>query len=68
MSKRNNTLLVLDILASIEKIQTYTSDLDFESFMSDNRTIDAVERNFEIIGEAANQLTADFREANSHIM
>jgi uncharacterized protein with HEPN domain len=68
MSKRNNTLLLVDILTAIEKIQTYTEGLDFESFMADSRTIDAVERNFEIIGEAANQLTPDFREAAPHIM
>jgi uncharacterized protein with HEPN domain len=67
MSKRNNALLLVDILTAIDKIQTYTEGLDFESFMADNRTIDAVERNFEIIGEAANQLTSDFREATPHI-
>lgn len=68
MSKRNNTLLLVDILTAIDKIQTYTEGLDFESFMADSRTIDAVERNFEIIGEAANQLTPDFREEAPHIM
>lgn len=68
MSKRNNALLLADILTAIDKIQTYTEGLDFHSFMADNRTVDAVERNFEIIGEAANQLTSDFREATPHIM
>lgn len=68
MSKRNNKLLLADILTSISKINTYTQDLDFEAFMADSRTIDAVERNFEIIGEAANQLTIEFRETHSHIL
>ena len=63
MSKRNNKLLIDDILSSIQKIKTYTLGLDFNSFLLDTRTVEAVERNFEIIGEAANQLTDDFREA-----
>jgi uncharacterized protein with HEPN domain len=68
MSKRNNKLLLADILTAINKIQTYTQGLDYEAFMADSRTVDAVERNFEIIGEAANQLTVDFRETHGHIL
>ena len=67
MSKRNNKLLIDDILTSIEKIKAYTSGLDFDSFLSDTKTVEAVERNFEIIGEAANQLTQDFREIHVEI-
>ncbi len=47
MSKRNNKLLLADILTAINKIQTYTQGLDYEAFMADSRTVDAVERNFE---------------------
>lgn len=64
MSKRNPKLLIADMLLAISKIKTYTNGLDFDSFMADSRTIDAVERNFEIIGEAANQLPQAFQ--NEH--
>ncbi|MBD2756473.1 HepT-like ribonuclease domain-containing protein [Spirosoma validum] len=67
MSKRIPALLIADILTSIAKIESYTSGLIYESFLADRRTVEAVERNFEIIGEAANQLSKDFQQNNSHI-
>jgi uncharacterized protein with HEPN domain len=48
MSKRDSSLLVKDILVSVERILEYTERLDFEGFAADQRTIDAVVRNFEI--------------------
>ena len=39
MSKRDPKLLVTDILESCNKILTYTSELDFESFCKDSKTI-----------------------------
>jgi len=41
--------------------------LDFDSFIEDDKTIDAVVRNFEIIGEAANRIDVSFREKNPGI-
>ncbi|CAN5333826.1 DUF86 domain-containing protein [soil metagenome] len=60
-------LLIEDILESSNKIIEYTKDLSFEQFISDNKTIDAVIRNFEIIGEAANRLPEQFKNYNSSI-
>ena len=62
MSKRDSHLLITDILESASKILDYTSGLDFEEFTTDSKTIDAVIRNFEIIGEAAGRLPEDFKE------
>jgi hypothetical protein len=45
-----------DILAAIDKIRRYTAGMDFATFAGDERTIDAVIRNFTVIGEAANHL------------
>jgi uncharacterized protein with HEPN domain len=56
MSKRTPSLLLEDILESIGKIRQYTTGMSFENFCLDSKTIDAVIRNFEIIGEAANRL------------
>lgn len=41
------------ILQAIERIHTYTRDLDEQGFVADSRTQDAVLRNIEILGEAA---------------
>jgi uncharacterized protein with HEPN domain len=67
MSKRDILLLLEDMLESVSKIRRYTDNLDFDSFMADEKTIDAVVRNFEIIGEAANRTNADFRMESPEI-
>jgi uncharacterized protein with HEPN domain len=61
MSKRDNKLLLEDILQGIEKIKLYTSLFDEGLFLSDEKTQDAVCRNFSVIGEAASRLTEDFK-------
>lgn len=62
MSKRDTSLLLDDMLQSAQKIKSFTRGFDFESFLSDDKTKDAVVRNFEIIGEAANRIDSAFRE------
>jgi uncharacterized protein with HEPN domain len=64
MSNRDTYLLLQDMLESAEKIRQYTDGYDYESFVDDDKTIDAVVRNFEIIGEAANRIDPDFRVQN----
>jgi uncharacterized protein with HEPN domain len=67
MSKRDPKLLLLDILGSIEKIKSYTESHTFDTFIEDSKTLDAVIRNFEIIGEAANRLPEDFKDSHEGI-
>lgn len=56
-----------DILQSVEKIQRYTALLSFAAFSGDEKTVDAVVRNMEIIGEAVKKLPAEFRAARPEI-
>ncbi len=67
MSERAPYLLVEDILEPISRIEEYTGGMDREEFLADRRTIDAVIRNFETIGEAASRLPLDFRHEHSKI-
>jgi uncharacterized protein with HEPN domain len=67
MSKRTPDLLLGDILDSSKKIVEYTSAMSFEHFSQDNKTIDAVIRNFEIIGEASNLLPEEFKDQHPSI-
>ena len=67
MSKRDTILLLDDMLQAAWKIKRYTENQDYESFLTDDKTIDAVIRNFEIIGEAANRIDDDFKELNPQI-
>ena len=67
MSRRATPLLVEDIWEAIEKIQRYVAGLDHDTFIKDDKTIDSVVRNLEIIGEAANRLPEDFRAQQPEI-
>lgn len=67
MSKRSRELLVEDIWESIEKIERYIEGITQDNFQSDEKTIDAVVRNLEIIGEAAGRLPEDFTNRHSEI-
>jgi uncharacterized protein with HEPN domain len=67
MSKRDERLLVGDIVRSAEKILDYTAGYSLDSFMLDKKTIDAVIRNFEIVEEAANRLSKSFKATHTDI-
>ena len=62
MSKRTPELLLEDILEAGNKILDYTHGLSFEDFSGDVKTVDAVIRNFEIVGEASNLLPDEIKE------
>jgi uncharacterized protein with HEPN domain len=50
---RDYKLYLHDIKEAVEKIETFTKGLTFEEFAKDTKTVDAVIRNLEIMGEAA---------------
>jgi uncharacterized protein with HEPN domain len=56
-----------DILDAIERIQVYTTGFDYNAFEKDQKTLDAVVRNLEIIGEAAGHLPDPYRAATPEI-
>lgn len=61
MSSRNLELYLDDILASIQKIERYTINMTFDSFVADERTFDAVAHNLQIIGEAVKNIPDSVR-------
>ena len=67
MSNRSTNLLIEDILESGQKILDYTAGQTLEDFATDAKTVDAVIRNFEIIGEAANRLPETFKETHAEV-
>lgn len=62
MPLRSWELRVADIVEAIEIVLAYTKGMAFKQFISDQKTIYAVIRNFIIIGEAAAHLSEDFIE------
>ena len=62
MSPRDWRDRIRDILEAIAEIQKFTRDTDYETFKADDKSIRAVEMNFIIIGEAANQIPEEIEE------
>lgn len=54
--KRDVRLYLDDILDAVEKIERYVEGLSFDDFSVDSKTVDAIVRNFEIIGEATKRI------------
>jgi uncharacterized protein with HEPN domain len=55
-SSRPWSFRIRDILDAIEKIQKFTEGMTFAEFDKNTMVLDAVVRNFEIIGEAGNHI------------
>ena len=53
---------VADILDAIGKIQDYVKGMKFADFQSDPKTVDAVIRNFIVIGEAARSVPKEITD------
>jgi len=56
-----------DMLVAVERITSYTSGLTYAEFRSDTRTVDAVVRNLEVLGEAAKQVSEAIRSKRPNI-
>lgn len=64
---RDSKVYLEDILEATRKITAYTSGLSKTSFLEDEKTIDAVVRNLEVIGEAVKKLPEDLRARHSAV-
>lgn len=67
MPKRNTALYLKDIETSIKRIEKYAKGLSFNSFKNDQKTVDAVIRNLEVIGEAVSNIPKEFKARYSDI-
>lgn len=56
MSFKDWRVRIEDMLEALHRIRSYAGGMSRQAFVTDDRTIDAVVRNLEIIGEAARQL------------
>jgi uncharacterized protein with HEPN domain len=53
---RDKHLLLKDILIALDRIDSYTRGMNYETFAADEKTVNAVIYNFLVIGEAARLL------------
>jgi len=67
MSKRGDFELVCDIKEAIGRINSYVASFSYDEFLQDSKTQDAVVRNLEIVGEAAKNISDEFKKTHSLI-
>jgi uncharacterized protein with HEPN domain len=60
--KRDYKLYLKDILEAMESVEKFVQGMDFERFKKDDKTVSAVVRKFEIIGEATKQIPDKIRQ------
>ncbi|APB35043.1 hypothetical protein GlitD10_2700 [Gloeomargarita lithophora Alchichica-D10] len=63
-SNNRDVASIWDMVQSIRRIQSFTNDQTFDEYLNDIRTISAVERQFEVLGEAARRISNEFRQAH----
>jgi uncharacterized protein with HEPN domain len=64
---RDSRVYLEDILEAIGAIRDYTAGVSRESFGQDRKTVDAVLRNLEVIGEAVKRLPDEVRAAKPEV-
>ncbi len=67
MSKPSEKLYLQDILDAINQIEEYQKEMTLEEFINDRKTVEAIVRNLEIIGEAANNIPSEFKTVHHNI-
>ena len=67
MSKRGDIEFLSDIKEAIKRIEEYTEKIDYDKFLKDKKTQDAVVRNLQIIGEAVKNIASDFKKKHTGI-
>ncbi|NVO11989.1 MAG: DUF86 domain-containing protein [Bacteroidales bacterium] len=69
MKKEDRTYIMFleDILTSMNRIAEYIDGYDFETFRRDYKTVDAVIRNFEVLGEASKNIPLEIKQKYPHI-
>lgn len=56
-----------DILESLADIRNFVAGMSFDQFTDDRRTVNAVVRSLEIIGEATKKIPSDIRALNPEL-
>jgi uncharacterized protein with HEPN domain len=67
MPKRDDVVLLRDILDAIRQIELYLNRVSYLRFVATRLLQDGVAHQLEIIGEAARNLSEDFREQHSEM-
>ncbi len=64
MPKRSDELLLEDMLEAAQSVFDFVGSMNYDQFIADKKTVDAVVRNFEIIGEASKLISENIKINN----
>lgn len=64
-TNRDDRVYLEHIIQAVNKIEKYTIGLDYDVFSKDDLLMDGVIRELQVIGEAAGNLSDEFREEHS---
>ena len=59
---RDYNLYIEDMLTSMQRIEEYIGEMGFREFKMNYLVVDAIIRNFEIIGEASKNITPEIKD------
>src|SRR5271157_2420722 len=62
MSERTDEAYFKDMVEAAQRAVTFSSGMEYNDFSKDLRTQDAVIRNIEVIGEAAKNISEEYRK------
>ena len=64
---RDYKVYLQDILDAVGKVRSYTTGLTLKTFSEDTKSVDAVVRNLEVIGEAIKQVPDNVRSKHADV-
>ena len=67
MKRRDLRDYLQDILDAVDDIERFVTDIGYEQFINDKKTLNAVVRSIEVIGEASKRLPESFKKKNREL-
>jgi uncharacterized protein with HEPN domain len=67
LKERESRDYLHDILIAVNDAESFVGGMTFEQFEKDRKTVNAVVRSLEIIGEASRNVTVDIREKHGEV-
>jgi uncharacterized protein with HEPN domain len=67
MKRRDLRDYLQDILEAVNDIDSFVADMSYEQFIKDKKTLNAVVRSIEIVGEASKRLPESLKVKNSEL-
>ena len=65
--KRDYKFFIEDIVDSIRQIECFVGDMTYEEFLADDKTVSAILRRLDVIGEASKHIPTSFKQKHQDL-